>query len=262
MVDIVIQLLPHILAALIYGALGFHFWNSRWRAGSSARPLSVSERGLLTAALGLHGAVLVGDMLGGTEFRFGFAHALSIMALLAVAFYGVESLFYRLEGMPVLVLPPAAFLAVRYVMMPACAALLLLRANQWRWLKLPRRDTLQLLGLGLLAHTLHVSMVTFGIHWSTAFSSALIMACTPVFTLLILHAAGIERLTRGQVAGHDVLENLLGQKFGKRFDGFAEGNRRLGGGWAHGGTLSQFIRLTIVRQSTIGNCAATRGGNA
>ncbi len=99
------------------------------------------------------------------------------------------------------VLPPAAFLAVRYVMMPACAALLLLRANRWRWLKLPRRDTLQLLGLGLLAHTLHVSMVTFGIHWSTAFSSALIMACTPVFTLLILHRAGIERLTRGQVAG-------------------------------------------------------------
>ena len=99
------------------------------------------------------------------------------------------------------VLPPAAFLAVRYALMPACAALLLLHSNRGRWLKLPRRDTLQLLGLGLLAHTLHVSMVTFGIHWSTAFSSALIMACTPVFTLLILHAAGIERLTRGQVAG-------------------------------------------------------------
>lgn len=99
------------------------------------------------------------------------------------------------------VLPPAAFLAVRYALMPVCAALLLLHSKRGRWLKLPRRDTLQLLGLGLLAHTLHVSMVTFGIHWSTAFSSALIMACTPVFTLLILHAAGIERLTSGQVAG-------------------------------------------------------------
>ncbi len=32
-----------------------------------------------------------------------------------------------------------------------------------------------------------MSLVTFGIHWSTAFSSALIMACGPVFTLLILH---------------------------------------------------------------------------
>ena len=66
---------------------------------------------------------------------------------------------------------------------------------------LPRRDLVQLAWLGILGHTLHVSMVTFGIHWSTAFSSALIMACSPVFTLLILHWAGIEALSRGQVAG-------------------------------------------------------------
>lgn len=98
-------------------------------------------------------------------------------------------------------LSPGAFLFARYLLMPLCGALLLLQANGWRWLRLPRRDALQLAGLGVLAHTLHVSMVTFGIHWSTAFSSALIMACSPVFTLLILHRAGIEALTRGQVAG-------------------------------------------------------------
>jgi drug/metabolite transporter (DMT)-like permease len=98
-------------------------------------------------------------------------------------------------------LPPAAFLFARYLLMPLCAALLLLHANQWRWLRLPRRDALQLAWLGILAHTVHVSMVTFGIHWSTAFSSALIMACGPVFTLLILHFSGHERLTRGQVFG-------------------------------------------------------------
>lgn len=99
------------------------------------------------------------------------------------------------------VLPPAAFLCARYLMMPLCAALLLLHGNGWRWPRLPRRDALQLVWLGILAHTLHVSMVTFGIHWSTAFSSALIMACGPVFTLLILHWSGHERLLRGQVAG-------------------------------------------------------------
>ncbi|MDH4393460.1 MAG: DMT family transporter [Aquabacterium sp.] len=98
-------------------------------------------------------------------------------------------------------LPPAAFLFARYLLMPAAGALLLLQANGWRWPRLPRRDVWQLAGLGIVAHTLHVSMVTFGIHWSTAFSSALIMACAPVFTLLILHRAGIEALTRGQVAG-------------------------------------------------------------
>jgi len=99
------------------------------------------------------------------------------------------------------VLPPAAFLFARYLLMPLCAALLLLHSNGWRWLRLPREDAIKLIGLGVLAHSFHVSMVTFGIHWSTAFSSALIMACGPVFTLLILHWAGLERLTRGQVLG-------------------------------------------------------------
>lgn len=108
--------------------------------------------------------------------------------------FGVQKALFGL-------LSPGAFLFARYLMMPLAGALLLLHANGWRWLRLPQRDALQLAGLGLLAHTLHVSMVTFGIHWSTAFSSALIMACSPVFTLLILHRAGIETLTRGQVAG-------------------------------------------------------------
>lgn len=98
-------------------------------------------------------------------------------------------------------LPPAAFLCARYLLMPVCAALLLLHVNRWRWLRLPRADALKIAGLGVLGHTVHVSLVTFGIHWSTAFSSALIMACSPVFTLLILHRAGIERLTRHQVMG-------------------------------------------------------------
>lgn len=97
-------------------------------------------------------------------------------------------------------LPPGAFLFARYLLMPLAGALLL-HANGGRWPRLPRRDLWQLAGLGIVGHTLHVSMVTFGIHWSTAFSSALIMACAPVFTLLLLHWAGIEALTRGQVAG-------------------------------------------------------------
>ncbi len=99
------------------------------------------------------------------------------------------------------VLPPAGFLLVRYLVMPVCAALLLLGTNGWRWLRLPREDAWRLAWLGMVAHLLHVSLVTYGIHWSTAFSSALILACGPVFTLLILHFSHIERLSRGQVAG-------------------------------------------------------------
>ncbi|MBL8340966.1 MAG: DMT family transporter [Rubrivivax sp.] len=99
------------------------------------------------------------------------------------------------------VLPPAGFLFVRYLIMPASAAVLLMWVTRGRWLHLPRADALRLAGLGVVGHGLHVSLVTFGIHWSTAFSSALILACGPVFTLLILHAARIERLERAQVLG-------------------------------------------------------------
>jgi len=99
------------------------------------------------------------------------------------------------------VLPPAGFLFVRYLVMPAFAAALLLWITHGRWLRLPRADAWRLAGLGVLGHGLHVSLVTYGIHWSTAFSSALILACGPVFTLLILHLARIERLRRGQVLG-------------------------------------------------------------
>jgi drug/metabolite transporter (DMT)-like permease len=99
------------------------------------------------------------------------------------------------------VLPPAGFLFVRYLIMPASAAVLLLVVTRGRWLHLPRADALRLAALGVIGHGMHVSLVTYGIHWSTAFSSALILACGPVFTLLILHAAGIERLERAQVLG-------------------------------------------------------------
>ncbi len=130
---------------------------------------------------------------GPSHQRLALAGGLAVVAVWGANFAVQKSLF----GL----LPPAAFLCARYLMMPLCAALLLLHANGGRWPRLPRDDMLRLAVLGVLAHTLHVSMVTFGIHWSTAFSSALIMACGPVFTLLILHAAGLERLTPGQVIG-------------------------------------------------------------
>jgi drug/metabolite transporter (DMT)-like permease len=98
-------------------------------------------------------------------------------------------------------LTPGGFLFVRYLIMPAVSALLLVAHFGRRWPRLPRGELLQLLKLGVAGHLLHVGLVTYGIHWSTAFSSSLILAIGPVFTLLILRWHGSERLTRGQVAG-------------------------------------------------------------
>lgn len=98
-------------------------------------------------------------------------------------------------------LGPGGFLFARYLIMPLCAVALLWQRYGRRWPRLARDEWWALARLALLGHVLHVGLVTFGIHWSTAFSSSLILACGPVFTLLILRLAGTERLTRAQVAG-------------------------------------------------------------
>ena len=99
-------------------------------------------------------------------------------------------------------LSPGGFLFARYLIMPVAAALLLVSRHGLQWPRLPRSELLALLRLGLAGHLLHVGLVTYGIHWSTAFSSSLILAMGPVFTLLILRWQGVEeQLTRGQLAG-------------------------------------------------------------
>lgn len=97
-------------------------------------------------------------------------------------------------------IPPTGFLFARYLIMPVCAVVLLLY-RFGRFPRVPRDDVYALARLGFFGHVLHVGMVTHGIHWSTAFSSSLILACGPVFTLLILRWSGIERLTWAQVGG-------------------------------------------------------------
>ncbi len=120
-------ILLHGLAALLYAGLAVHFWTTRWRSGgavtvgerhgglSAGSGFEWWERLLLAVAVVLHAFLLAYATFGSGQFRFGFAHALSMMALLALIFYGVESLVHPLEGMPALVLPPAAL----SVMLPA-----------------------------------------------------------------------------------------------------------------------------------------------
>lgn len=124
-------------------------------------------------------------------------------------------------------LSPGGFLFVRYLIMPLAAALLLCVHHGTRWPRLPRGELLALLKLGIAGHLLHVGMVTYGIHWSTAFSSSLILACGPVFTLLILRWHGIEKLSRAQVAGVAVAVLGVGVFLS---DKFAGGHWRAGGG--------------------------------
>lgn len=98
-------------------------------------------------------------------------------------------------------LTPAGFLLARYFLMPVCALLMFRwRCGQW-WPHLPRHELLSMAWLGFVGHSLHVGTVTYGVHWSTAFSSSVILACGPIFTLLILRYKGLERLSLAQVLG-------------------------------------------------------------
>jgi len=121
--------------------------------------------------------------------------------LLALALVVVWGANFSVQKAVFAALSPGGFLFARYLIMPACAVLLLWQQFGTRWPRLARGEIGALVRLGLMGHVLHVGLVTYGIHWSTAFSSSLILAVGPVFTLLLLRRAGYERLTRAQVSG-------------------------------------------------------------
>lgn len=96
---------------------------------------------------------------------------------------------------------PGALVFARYLITPACAIALLLWRHGWRWPRLASRDWIGLLGLAALGHVAHVNVMTQAMHLSTPFSSALISALGPMFTLLLVRVLHSQRFTRIQVAG-------------------------------------------------------------
>ncbi len=95
------------------------------------------------------------------------------------------------------------FLFLRFLITPVLGFLLLAviyrRHLRKSW---PRREDLpRFVACGLIGHTFHVGLVTYGVHLSTAFSSALVLTSGPLFTLLILAVLGAEKLRARQLAG-------------------------------------------------------------
>jgi drug/metabolite transporter (DMT)-like permease len=95
------------------------------------------------------------------------------------------------------------FLFIRFLTMPLLGfAVLALVYRRHLARSLPRRaDWPRFVAAGLIGHTLHVGIVTWGIDLSTAFSSSLVLTCQPLFTLAILAWLGAERLRKQQLAG-------------------------------------------------------------
>lgn len=96
---------------------------------------------------------------------------------------------------------PVANVGTRYFIVPVCALLLLLWRYRLDWPRLSRADTWQLARLACIGQALHLLLAAMGMGSSTAFSAAVLLACGPVFTLLILRASGLERLAPAQLLG-------------------------------------------------------------
>lgn len=125
MTDIVIQLVPrlvpHLLAAVLYALLGYHFWSTRWRETdrpSVSVPMQPWERGGLALALLLHATGLQDGIFSASGMHFSFSFALSLMLWLAVLIYWLESFRSRMDGLQPMVLPLAACCAALPLFFP------------------------------------------------------------------------------------------------------------------------------------------------
>lgn len=129
---ILLHLVPHIVSSLLYAALGFHFWHTRWRETdkpSAALPMNTWERGAIAATLTIHGIGLYDGLFGAGGMRFSFGYALSLMLWLAVFIYWLESFRSRMDGLQPMVLPLAAACSLLPALFPQVH--LMAHAGSW-----------------------------------------------------------------------------------------------------------------------------------
>ena len=136
---------------------------------------------------------------GGQGLKHSPQHRLALVAaLILILIWGAN---FSVQKYLLDTLSPSGFLLGRYIIMPTCA-LIMMRVTLGRFFPpMARKDIFELASLGFIGHSLHVGIVCYGIHLSTPFSSSVILACGPIFTLLILRWKGHEKLQRNQVLG-------------------------------------------------------------
>ncbi|MDR1855056.1 MAG: cytochrome c biogenesis protein CcsA [Azoarcus sp.] len=114
-------ILLHLFPASLYAVLWL--WSLRAQpAPAGARlasvPMANVERVLLLLALVAHGLALHSSIFPGGEMRFGFSIALSLTVWLAICFYWVETLYNRLDGLRMAMLPAGALACLLTVLFP------------------------------------------------------------------------------------------------------------------------------------------------
>ncbi|MEP7371723.1 MAG: cytochrome c biogenesis protein CcsA, partial [Nitrosospira sp.] len=105
-------ILAYLVACLLYGLIGWHFWRTRWNAPArSSGDVIIAagwERYAILAPLLLHGYTLYQSVFSGAGLSFGVGSAVSSIVWLTATIYWLSGFFYRLEGLQTLVAPVAA----------------------------------------------------------------------------------------------------------------------------------------------------------
>ena len=126
-----------------------------------------------------------------SERRLAEIGVLGVMVIWAANFIVVKGALREL--------PPIGFTSIRFLL----ASLVLLAICRMREgsIAIPRRDLLALALLGAVGFGIYQPLWTVGLSQTSAGESALLLAATPMFTLLIAAAIGSDQLTRSRLAG-------------------------------------------------------------
>jgi ABC-type uncharacterized transport system permease subunit len=116
-------ILAYLIASLMYGIIGWHFWRTRWKGstknGANAAPSYGWERYAILAPLLLHGFTLYESVFAGAGLNFGVGSAVSSIVWLTATIYWLSGFFCRLEGLQTLVAPVAAVAVLLPLVFPS-----------------------------------------------------------------------------------------------------------------------------------------------
>ncbi len=117
------EILPYLISALLYAALAFYTWRTRWNTAGGApaaeSTFNVVEHYAVLAPLGLHGMLLARSLFAPDGLHLGVGNAVSAILWLTVLIYWLGNFFYRLDGLQSLVLPVAAAAAFMPAVFPS-----------------------------------------------------------------------------------------------------------------------------------------------
>ena len=117
------EILPYLVNALLYGALAFYCWRTRWgptgNAPAAGASFSNFEHYAVLAPLALHAWLLAGAVLAPDGLHLGVGNAVSAILWLTVLIYWLGNFHYRLDGLHSLVLPVAAVASLLPALLPS-----------------------------------------------------------------------------------------------------------------------------------------------